>query len=210
VPRRRQPNVQDGAPFDEQHVLKRARAFDEDALTHIYQTYHEAIYRYIYRHLGDAQAAQDLASDAFRRFLQALRNGGGPNRQIGAWLYRVAHNLIVDELRRRSYRNHCSLDDTIAETLGDGEPSPEETASLSLTGARVREALHTLTVEQRQVVVLKFLEGQSNAEIAALTGKSVNAVKALQHRGLETLRAQLDRGRQQKRRAALAEQALAV
>ena len=79
---------------DEAKLLKQAREFDEGALTYIYQTHHDAIYRYIYRHLGDVQTAQDITADVFRRFLQALSNGVGPTRQLSAWLYRVAHNLI--------------------------------------------------------------------------------------------------------------------
>jgi RNA polymerase sigma factor (sigma-70 family) len=104
---------------DEAKLLKRAQKLDQEALTCIYQNYRDAIYRYVYHHLGNAQTAEDLTSDVFRRFLQALRNGGGPNRQLKAWLYRVAHNLIVDELRRRKHRNHKSLDETLDDTLRD-------------------------------------------------------------------------------------------
>jgi len=114
---------------------------------------------------------------------------------VSAWLYRVAHNLIVDELRRRSYRNHYALDDELAETLSDAGQSPEEQAWTALRGAHVRAALLELTPEQRQVIVLKFLEGKSNAEVAELTGRTPGAVKALQHRALESLRDRLDQGR---------------
>ena len=180
---------------DETDLLRRARAFDEGALTCVYQTYHRAIYRYVYHHLGDAQTAQDLTSEVFRRFLKALRSGSGPTRQLKAWLYRVAHNLIVDELRRRTRRNHLTLDETLAGTSKDTGQSPEELAGSTIAIARVRDALLQLTRDQRQVIVLKFLEGMSNAQVAEITGKTVGAVKALQHRGLDTLRQQLDPGR---------------
>ncbi len=175
----------------EAKLLKQARAFDQEALTQVYQSYHAAIYRYIYHHLGDAQTAQDLASDVFRRFLQALRNGGGPTRQLKAWLYRVAHNLIVDELRRRKHRDHRSLDDMPGDALRDGAFNLDNLVGDAIAMERVRHALLTLTEEQRQVVVLKFLEGMSNAEVAEITGKTIGAVKALQHRALDALRAQL-------------------
>jgi RNA polymerase sigma-70 factor (ECF subfamily) len=184
-------NCQSNEQFDEARLLKQARALDQDALTWVYQNYHNAIYRYIFHHLGAAQTAEDLTSEVFRRFLQALRNGGGPTRQLGAWLYRVAHNLIVDQVRRNKHRNHEPLDGALGDTLRDNAEGPEYLATRTIALEHVRGAMLELTEEQRQVVVLKFLEGMSNAEVAAITGKTVGAVKALQHRGLETLRAQL-------------------
>lgn len=177
--------------LDEAKILNRARKFDEEALTWVYQTYHDAIYRYIYHHLGHAQTAQDLAADVFRRFLQALRNGGGPTRQLSAWLYRVAHNLIVDELRRRKHRDHDPLEGPLSDTLAGDFESLDSLAGDALAMDRLRGALLHLTDEQRQVIILKFLEGRSNAEVAEITGKTVGAVKALQHRGLEALRIEL-------------------
>ena len=176
---------------DEAKLLKRVREFDQEALTWVYQTYHDAIYRYIYHHVGDVQVSEDLASEVFRRLLRALHNGGGPTRQLSAWLYRVAHNLIVDEIRRREHRDHESLDEPLGDVLSDGADSLEWLAGNALAMERVRVALLELTEEQRQVVVLKFLEGMDNAEVSKITGKTVGAVKALQHRGLEALRAQL-------------------
>jgi RNA polymerase sigma-70 factor (ECF subfamily) len=175
----------------EAQLLKRAREFDQAALTEVYQSYHAAIYRYIYHHLGDAQTARDLASDVFRRFLQALRNGGGPTRQLRAWLYRVAHNLIVDELRRRKHRDHQSLDDAPGDAFKDRAFNLDNLVGNAIAMERVCCALLALTDEQRQVVVLKFLQGMNNAETAEITGKTIGAVKALQHRALEALRAQL-------------------
>ena len=181
----------DHAQADEMKLLKRAREFDQEALTWIYQNYHDAIYRYIYHHLGNAQTAEDLASDVFRRFLKALRNGGGPTRQLSAWLYRVAHNLIVDELRRYKHRDHKSLDEPFGDNLRDDAVGLDLLAGNAIAMERVRHALMALTEDQRQIVVLKFLQGMSNAEAAEITGKTIGAVKALQHRGLDTLRAQL-------------------
>lgn len=184
-------NSQGHEQFDDARLLKRARALDQEALTCVYQNYHSAIYRYIFHHLGTAQTAEDLTSEVFRRFLQALRNGGGPTRQLRAWLYRVAHNLIVDHARRGKHRNHEPLDGALGDTLPDSTEGPEHVAARTIVMEHVRGAMLELTEEQRQVVILKFLQGMSNAEVATLTGKTVGAVKALQHRGLETLRAQL-------------------
>ncbi len=176
---------------DEAQLLERARKFDKEALAWIYDTYYDAIYRYIYHHLGHVQTAQDLASDVFRRFLQALRNGGGPTRQLNAWLYRVAHNLFVDELRRRNYRDHQTLDNVTGDALEDTDADPDSLIWTATTRSEVREALLDLTDEQRQVIVLKFLQGLSNAEVADILDKTVGAVKALQYRGIKALREQL-------------------
>jgi RNA polymerase sigma-70 factor (ECF subfamily) len=172
-------------------LLRRAREFDPSALTEIYQVYQEPLYRYIYHHTGHTQTAEDLTAEAFRRLLVALRAGRGPDENFKAWMYRVAHNLVVDELRRRNYRDHQPLEQAPVEALCDHQQNPEERAWTSLAGAHVREALGELTPDQRQVIVLKFLEGMSNAEVARITGRSVGAVKALQHRALESLRDRL-------------------
>jgi RNA polymerase sigma-70 factor (ECF subfamily) len=163
-----QMSIKDKKQPDEVKLLKRARKLDQDALTRIYQNYHDAIYRYVYHHLGNAQTAEDLTSDVFRHFLQALRNGGGPTRQLKAWLYRVAHNLIVDELRRRKHRNHQSLDETLGDTLRDDALGLDRLVGDAIAVERVRRA-----------------------EGAEITGRTVGAVKSLQHRGLDALRAQL-------------------
>jgi RNA polymerase sigma-70 factor (ECF subfamily) len=177
--------------LDEKKLLKQAREFKQQALTQIYQAFHSAIYRYIYHHIGNAQTAEDLTADVFRRFLLALRKGRGPNRQLKAWLYRVAHNLVVDELRRRKHRDHQALDTMLDDTLRDESFSLERLVGDAINAQYVRQALFSLTDAQREVIVLKFLEGMSNAEVAEITGKSVGAVKALQHRALDALREQL-------------------
>jgi RNA polymerase sigma-70 factor (ECF subfamily) len=177
--------------LDETKLLEQAREFNQEALTQVYQTFHEAIYRYIYHHIGNAQTSEDLASDVFRRFLLALRQGGGPTQLLKAWLYRVAHNLIVDELRRRKHRDHQSLDTLLKDTLRDESFSLERLVGDAINMQYVRQALLSLTDVQREIIVLKFLEGMNNAEIAEITGKSVGAVKALQHRALDALRTQL-------------------
>ena len=163
------------------------RRFDRQALAAIYDEYHPPIYRYISRQVDDMDTARDLTSEVFNRFLGALESGQGPDQNVRAWLYRAAHNLVVDFYRRRQFRDHLPL----PEQLVDGEANPAEEAELNLAAGRVRLALQTLTPDQRQVITLKFLAGLSNAEVADIMGKPVGAVKALQHRGLASLQRQL-------------------
>lgn len=167
----------------EQARLRRARAFDRAALAAIYDDYHRPIYRYIYRQVGQVETARDLTAEVFSHFLQALHKGGGPDRQVGAWLYRTASNAVIDHYRRQQHRRHLPLDEELAAAVDD----PARLAERHISAETVRAALRQLTPDQRQVIVLKYLEGLSNLEVATLLDKPVGAVKSLQHRALAAL-----------------------
>lgn len=164
----------------EQDLLRRAQSFDLPALAEIYDVYSPKLYRYAMRFLGDANAAEDCVAETFSRFLQALHTGRGPRDFLQAYLFRTAHNIIVDYYRRQPPVE--KLDDD----LPDGG-NLEEAANSKLNQQRVRAALRKLTEEQQQVIVLKFLEGWENEEIARTLRKPVGAVKSLQHRAVARL-----------------------
>jgi len=172
---------------EQEHLLDDARAYDRRALTEIYDMYQQPLYRYIYRQVGNVEVARDLTADVFQRFLQALQKGRGPDKQLKAWLYRVAHNNVVDYYRRQQHRQHLPLDERVASN-GD---NPAKLADSNIAAKRVREALKLLTPDQRQVITLKFLNGLANKEIAELLNKPIGAVKSLQHRGLAALQREL-------------------
>jgi RNA polymerase sigma-70 factor (ECF subfamily) len=119
--------------------------------------------------------------------LEQLAKGRGPDQHLRAWLYRVAHNLVIDHARRQVHRDHDPLDEELVST--------EEDLETEVDGAIQREraaaALQRLTPMQRAVIILKYLEGYANKEIAAMLDLSVGAVKALQHRGLASMRRHL-------------------
>lgn len=139
----------------DKELLLKANAFDRTAITEIYDTYHQPLYRYIYRQIGTVETARDLTSEVFGRFLQALSNGNGPTNQLRAWLYRVAHNIVVDYYRRQQHRNHLPLDDLFIYSDDD----PARSAELHMDTERIRVALTRLTPDQRQVISLKFFTG---------------------------------------------------
>jgi len=176
------------ASVNEERLLVLAKAYDRQALAAIYDLYDAPLYRYIARQVDDMETARDLTADVFNRFLQALERGAGPDRNLRAWLYRAAHNIVVDFYRRREHRSHLPLD----ERLIDGRANTGQEAEHNLAFARARRALETLTPDQRQVITLKFLAGMSNQEVAEIMEKPVGAVKALQHRGLASLQRQLN------------------
>jgi RNA polymerase sigma-70 factor (ECF subfamily) len=172
---------------DKDRRLALAKSFDRKTLAAIYDENHTPIYRYISRQVEDMETARDLTSDVFDRFLDALQSGHGPDKSIKSWLYRAAHNLVVDHYRRRKFRDHEPLPQHAE--AEDHDPARE--AELNLAAGKVRDALRTLTPDQRQVITLKFLAGCTNAEVADIMEKPVGAVKSLQHRGLASLQRQL-------------------
>lgn len=171
----------------EQDRLRRAHALDRKTLAAIYDEFYDPLYRYVFRQTGDVESSQDIVAEVFRCFLQALQRGTGPQRHLKAWLYRAAHNAVVDHYRYRRIRQHLPLDEQRLAATEDPVQDVEE----HMVADHVRQALSRLTREQQQVLTLKFLAGFSNAEIAAVIDKPIGAVKSLQHRGLATLRRHL-------------------
>ena len=167
-------------------LLELARSFDLAALGEIYDCYSPGLVRYATRLLGESDLAEECVAETFSRFLKALHNGGGPTDALQAYLYQVAHHWITDYYRRQPPPT-SSLNETLASDVGD----PAQTAVENIQREQVRAALQRLTPEQREVVVLRYLEGWENAEVAALLNKPVGAIKALQHRALDALRRQV-------------------
>ena len=167
-------------------LLQLARGFDLAALGEIYDYYSPGLVRYATRLLGEGDLAEECVAETFSRFLKALHNGGGPRDSLQAYLYQVAHHWITDYYRRQPPLT-LSLNETFASDLGD----PALSAVDVFEREQVRAALMQLTPEQREVVILKYLEGWENADIAILLSKPVGAIKALQHRALDALRRQV-------------------
>jgi RNA polymerase sigma-70 factor (ECF subfamily) len=169
-------------------LLQRARLFDHQALAQIYDLYSQGLYRYAMRLLGDQNLAEDCVAETFSRFLQALQAKRGPESYLQAYLYRMAHNWIVDQYRRETIQPA-----ELTEEHQDENTDPEKDANLRLHQERLRMAMKALTPDQQQVIALKYLEGWENEEIARSLKKPVGAVKSLQHRGLATLQRILNR-----------------
>jgi RNA polymerase sigma-70 factor (ECF subfamily) len=166
----------------ETELLQSARRLESSALAQIYDHYSQGIYRYAMHRLGDPDLAEECVSETFSRFLQALHKGRGPEENLQAYLFTLAHNWIVDQ-----YRSHSFQLAELTEEHQDSQAGPEETARVNHRHRYLRSALAKLTPDQQQVIVLKYLEGLQNEEIAGMMKKPVGAVKSLQHRGLAAL-----------------------
>lgn len=166
----------------EEGLLSRAQQFDLKALAEIYDTFRPSIYGYALRLLGNADLAEECVAETFNRFLLALRTGRGPKEHLRAYLYRIAHNWITDQYRR--VPTILPLEST---TETDPASPLHQILIEHMEQEQVRRALASLTPDQRQVVVLKFLEEWTHEEIAVALGKPVGAVKSLQHRAIASL-----------------------
>jgi RNA polymerase sigma-70 factor (ECF subfamily) len=169
---------------DEATLLDRIRQYDQAALAQVYDDYYDRIYRYVYRFVGQVAAAEDLTANVFLRLLNAVRSGNEPRTNLLAWLYRVAHNLVVDSFRRGPAAEELEL----TEWLEGYEPDLTHIVEQKLQLEVVRRALLDLTPAQQQVIALKFLEGLDSVEVGAILNKSEGAIDALQHRALLALR----------------------
>jgi len=139
--------------------------------------------------LGHQSTAQEIVADTFYRLLTALKNGNGPQKNLSAWLYRVAHNLVVDHYRRSPPEEPVPI-----ESVQISQPDDSADAvSRQEKAVYLRRALWKLTTLQQQVIVLKYLEGMNNEEVSEIMSKTVGSVKALQHRALASLRRILEK-----------------
>lgn len=169
-------------------LIARAQAGDEAAFDGLYVRFRQIVFRFLYYRVGDTAGADDLTSDVFMRVARALPGYRRQRASFQAWLLQIARNLAIDHYRRNRSRPQSPLDEGLA-AAGD---ELDHVADQRLTHERLRAALGDITEEQREVVVLRFVAGCSTSEVAAIVGKSETAVKALQRRGLEKLRARLE------------------
>jgi RNA polymerase sigma-70 factor (ECF subfamily) len=169
--------------------LAAARQREPAAVTRVYTAYAPALFRFFMASVGNRQEAQDLTGDVFVSVIEGLPRFRGPVEALGGWLFRIARNDLYD-LRRKQQRTPGT---TPLEEAGDeaaiaaGADDPEELALERLEGGRVMAAMRQLSRDQREVLLLRMAAGLTAPEVAAAVNKTTGAVKALQHRGLQSL-----------------------
>jgi len=165
-------------------IVRRAQEYDEPAVEALYQKYYPKIYNYAFMQMGDAQASEDLASDVMLKMIESMHKYTFRGLPFGAWVFRIARNRLIDLHRRRRRRGEVDLSGTLSSALA----SPQVLAERALERGQIQVALKHLTDEQRQVIVLKFIQGFDNRSIGQIMGRSEGAIKSLQHRALGALR----------------------
>ena len=165
-----------------------AQQGDQTAFASLYEQYSPLVYRFLRRRLdGSDEVVEDLTEDVFVKVYEKLDRYVERGLPFTAWLYRIAHNRLVDYLRSLPRMSASSLDE-VAEV---SERAASAAFSRVLDRQSLEPALARLTPEQRQAIALRFMEGMSVAETAASMGRSDEAVKKLQARALANLRRHL-------------------
>jgi RNA polymerase sigma factor (sigma-70 family) len=188
------PTPEETALDEERALSARACSGDRAAYAELYQRYVVKIYRYIYFKVGSRDETEDLTSQTFLKAWDAIGDYEWRNHPFGAWLFRIAHNLVVDHHRAR--RDHVTLDDATPQLEGRTSRDalrPEQVLGEMITMERVRRAIGRLTEEQQQVLILRFFDELSTGEVAEIMGKNSGAIRGLQFRALSALRELLHR-----------------
>jgi RNA polymerase sigma-70 factor (ECF subfamily) len=170
---------------DEEQLIEQAKT-DPEAFGRLYELYVEKIYNYIYYRLGNHHDAEDLTAKVFYRALNHIAHYNHKGVPFAAWLYRIAHNLVVNWHRDHSRRQMVGLENL--DLSGDKQESPHQAAEQTNERELLLAAIQHLPRERQELLMLKFVERMSNAEIGRVLGRSEGAVKSLYHRTLVSLK----------------------
>jgi RNA polymerase sigma-70 factor (ECF subfamily) len=166
-------------------LVELAREGDKEAFGQLYDHYHVSVYRFLYYRVGSAPLAEDLTSETFFRALRSMSSFRWQGKDFGAWLMTIARNLTADHFKAGRTRLEQTTEDM--QTLDSTADGPEQEVLATLTNEALLGALHELPAEQRECLVMRFLQGLSIAETAQILGRSSGAVKQLQLRGVRNL-----------------------
>ena len=177
-------------------LVRQAQAGDSAAFETIYHHFADPMFRYLYVRCGDAGWAEEISGDFWVRIVEQLPRfrvpPTGGDAAFAGWLYRIARNMVIDALRQRA-KSPLPLIEMRA--VQDEEPAARTIAMEERD--ELRAAVEQLTPEQREVVLLRFVEERSHAEVATLMGSTEGAVKVMQHRALKALARAFNRGPKQ-------------
>lgn len=172
---------------EEARLVARAIARDREAFGALYDRHAARVYRHIYYIIGSAAEAEDLTAQTFLQAWEAVERYQMRGAPFISWLLRIAHNLAVSHLRSR--KDKTQLSDGLVDNGHHG--NPEDAVEQLADEQRVRNAILHLRDEQRQVIILRFVEDLGYQEVAQIIGKSIPAIRVIQHRALAALRRQM-------------------
>ncbi|MFC1937702.1 sigma-70 family RNA polymerase sigma factor [Chloroflexota bacterium] len=173
--------------MQDEGLVRRAQKRDPEALTQIYEQYFDRIYRYIALKIGNRTEAEDMTQQVFLNAIKSISSFKWKGVPFSAWLFRIAHNQVVDYLRKKTKHGTVPL----IEPLAESDDDPQQMAEQQLDMERVLAAAQRLTRAQQEVISLRFAGERTIAEAARIMGKSQGAIKALQHSAIAALRKEL-------------------
>jgi len=169
---------------NEESLIRRAQQRDQEAFAQLYEQHFDRIYRYVALRIGDKIEAEDMTQQVFINALQSISSFKWKGIPFSAWLFRIAHNQVVDYLRKKAKRATVPLD----ESRASSDSNPQLVAEHRLDIEQLLSATKRLTEAQREVISLRFAGELSIVQVAKVMGKSQGAVKALQHSAIVALR----------------------
>ncbi|SDC13044.1 RNA polymerase sigma-70 factor, ECF subfamily [Geodermatophilus telluris] len=170
-------------------LVRRTQDGDAEAFGQLYDHYVTLVHRFVLHRTGDRAHAEDVTSETFVRALRRIDSLSFQGRDVGAWLVTIARNIVRDHVKSSRFRLEVSTADMRdADRATDG---PEDTVVARLTNEQLLACVRQLGSEQQECISLRFLQGLSVSETAAVMGKKDGAVKALQHRAVRRLAALL-------------------
>jgi len=169
---------------DDATLLKAIRNLDQDALVSIFDIYAPILYKYAMRLCGNPDEADDVVGHVFSELLRHMKKGTGPRDNLRAYLFQIAYHKIVDQARDR--QRTTPLDSVSSESSGESiQRYHEESEKIRKLGELIQKILNE---DQRQIILLRYMEEFSLKETAKITGKSINNIKVIQNRAIAKLR----------------------
>ena len=169
---------------DEQGLVQKAQRHDQEAFAQLYERYFDKIYRYIALKIGNRVEAEDMTQQVFINALHSISSYQWRGFPFSAWLFRIAHNQVVDYLRKKMRQPTLSLN----ESLTISKDNPQKTIEKKMNLEQLVLATRKLTPAQQEVILLRFTGELPIAQVAKIMGKSEGAIKALQHSAIVALR----------------------
>lgn len=189
--------METGPAMPEDEAIRRAAEGDTEAFTLLYERYVHRIYNYIYYRTGNAHESEDLTSRVFHRALNHIPRYDNRGVPFSAWLYRIAHNLVANWHRDNSRRKEVPLEDFTQHP--HRAMAPEASMVDSQEKEELLKVIRRLPPDRQQLLILKFVEGLSNQEVATIMMRSEGAIKSLYHRTLLALRDELSKAENEKK-----------
>ena len=169
--------------YEEQRELNGLQELDSQVISAVFDRYFLDVYRFVFYRISNEQVAEDIASDVFVRLLEAVKKRRGPQSNIKGWLLATASHAVADHLRN-AYRRPIEV---LSDSMPDHASSLTDEIDYRQQSDTVREAYAELTLNQQNVLALRFGSGYSLEETATVMQKNINAIKALQFRALQAL-----------------------